>query len=423
MMDVSSKKQIPYQVVELVRLVNLSLKERFDRIAVLGEIDGFKAYSSGHWYFSLKDAEACISVVVWRTRAAKMGFLPKDGMKVRAVGSVSVYESQGKFQLYAEELVVDGDGEAQRKLEELKQRLSAEGLFAADRKRALPRFPTRVGIVTSLDGAVLRDIMHVASRRGRVHFMVHPCLVQGENAPAQMCVALQRLEGLVDVIILARGGGSSVDLSAFNSEMLARAIFQCHVPVVSAVGHEVDVTIADFVADMRAPTPSAAAECVVPDFAALEADIYGLEQRVFQAGKRTIEDGRQTLHFDVQQAKSLLFRLADKKSQTLAKVVQRLTEFHPRTQLVRHRAYFEQMVAQLSGHRQRMLVDRRQAFLALVDKMHALSPLQVLGRGYAVAFHGAHRVLMQSDAVQEGDAISLRLHRGSLRCEVLEIVE
>lgn len=420
MLESEAKTQTWLQVTDLVRLVNSALRDRFGRVAVVGEIDGFKAYSSGHWYFSLKDAGSCLAAVMWRDRAKKVSFMPKDGMKVRAIGNVSIYETQGKIQFYVEELVLDGDGEAQRKLEELKRRLKAEGLFDEGRKRKLPRFPTRVGLVTSLDGAVLRDILHVASRRGRVQFVLHPCQVQGETAPGQMCIAIQRLQDQVELIIIARGGGASVDLSAFNDEQLARAIFTSRVPVVSAVGHEVDFTIADFVADLRAPTPSAAAECVVPDFAVLEQDVDSLMQRVILSGRRAIEQGKQSLSHPLQRAYVATLRLVERKKQALAAVIQRLTELHPRARLLAEQAMLRHTTLLLhTQHKQKLALARRH-FSALVAALDAMSPLRVLSRGYAVAFDERGHVVSQADHVSSGQTLMLRLHRGSVSCAVLQ---
>jgi len=277
-----------FTVSDLVRGVARTVEARFGMVWVEGEISNFSAPRSGHLYFTLKDAEAQLPSVMFRSSAERLKFAPHDGLVVRARGRCSIFEAQGKFQLYVDALEPAGLGALQLAFEQLKKKLAAEGLFDPKRKRPLPRWPRRIGIVTSPTGAAVRDVLRIAERRGRMRFLVSPCQVQGETAPFEIIRAIRRVERHVDLVIVARGGGSAEDLAAFNDEALARAIASCSVPVVSAIGHEVDFTIADFVADARAPTPSGAAELVVPNFGELEHRLTEVSKRLTRAGSRTL---------------------------------------------------------------------------------------------------------------------------------------
>lgn len=417
-LDFSVKAPVWSSVQALVQQANRSLENQFARVFVTGELDSVKPHGNGHLYFTLKDNKAALQGVMWRGQCNKMRFVPKNGMHVRVVGHLGLFEPQAKFQLYAEEITLDGEGELQRALEELKQKLSQEGLFAQERKRPLPLLPQRVGIATSLNGAVLHDIARVAKRRGHVRFLVAPCVVQGESAPAQICAALRQLESLVDVIIVARGGGSSTDLWAFNDEQVARTIAACRVPVVSAVGHEVDFTLADFVADVRAPTPSAAAECVVPDFAVLLLEQADLAQRLQYARRRLFETARQQLDAESSKIGHAFQRLLARQRQASADCVQRLTQQHPRVQVIRHRQALEHLQAQLHQAWCNHFAATKRSFAACAATLDALSPLQVLARGYAVVRTAQGHILTQAQSVQPGETVSIRLRQGQLHCQV-----
>ena len=262
-----------FTVGEITRNIRFTLEDKFSSVWVEGEISNFIHHGSGHMYFSLKDAEAGLQAVMFRQENARMRFKPENGMRVVCRGRVSVYPARGQYQLVCEAMEPKGVGDLQIAFEQLKKKLAAEGLFDEGRKRPVPHLPRCVGIVTSLTGAVIRDMLHVTARRfPGAHFLIAPAKVQGEGAKEEIVQALRDLDasGLVDVIVLARGGGSLEDLWAFNEEIVARAIAASGTPVVSAIGHEVDYTIADFVADLRAPTPSAAAEVLFPEKAELE---------------------------------------------------------------------------------------------------------------------------------------------------------
>jgi len=280
-------------VSELTARLREALEERFPAVWVEGEISNYRLYGSGHAYFTLKDADAQLRAVLFRNRMRRIRFEPTDGLHVMAFGSIEVYPQRGEYQLVVELLEPKGLGALQLAFEQLKARLQAEGLFDPARKRELPRFPRKIGIVTSPSGAAIRDMLRVIGRRfGELHIVIAPCRVQGEGAAAEIAQGLRELNGLgdVDVIIVGRGGGSLEDLWAFNEEVVARAIAASKVPVVSAVGHEVDFTIADFVADLRAPTPSAAAELVVREKQAVVDALVQLRARLERVAARPLRD-------------------------------------------------------------------------------------------------------------------------------------
>lgn len=417
-LDFSFREPTWCSVQDLVGQAQKMLERQFPQVFVSGELDSVKLHSNGHVYFTLKDDKAALPAVMWRSQMNKLSFAPQNGLHVRVTGRLGLYEPQAKFQLYVDQMTLDGHGEMQRALEELKRRLQEEGLFAAERKRPLPLLPRRVGIATSLDGAVLRDIARVAKRRGRVSFLVSPCIVQGETAHIHICEAIRKLEPWVDVIIVARGGGSSTDLWAFNHEQVVRTIAACKVPVVSAVGHEVDFTLADFAADVRAPTPSAAAERVVPDFTVLEREQTDLAVRLQRARQRLFETARQRLDVEQTRLSHATYRLLAQHRQTMAAWSQQLTKQHPRAQLGRHHQALLQARATLQQAWHRLFAAQQQGFHSLVATLDALSPLHVMGRGYSVVYTAQGGILMDARTVKTGDSIHLRLHQGRLDCQI-----
>lgn len=434
-----------WSVSELVRTAARTLEARYGVVWVEGEVSNLSMPRSGHVYFTLKDQAAQLPAVMFKTDAARLKFRVEDGLKVRARGRLSIYDAQGKFQLYADALEPAGLGAQQLAFEQLKRKLAAEGLFDAARKRPLPGWPRVVGVATSATGAVIRDIWRVAERRGRVRVLLAPCQVQGEPAVPEIIAAIRRLERRpeMDVIVVARGGGSAEDLAAFNDERLARAIAACRVPVVSAVGHEVDFTIADLVADHRAPTPSAAAELVVPLFAEAQARRDELDARLLRAGRRVIAEARLKLDGGETRAAAALKQVIARRRRVLDELQRKLASLHPRARLSRDRALLDGARARLAP-RMRQLIDarrrtlddlrrrlearmrqaleaRRRAFAGHVGKLDALSPLSVLERGYALARTADGAVLTGIEAVQPGDPISVRLSRGELDCVIKSI--
>lgn len=387
--------------VVTVRALTLYLKrlieadEKLGAVWVRGELSNWKVHTSGHCYFTLKDDVAQIRCVLFRSQAARLRFRPEQGMRVICGGAVNVYERDGTYQLYVDEMEPDGVGALHLAFAQLKERLAAEGLFSPERKRPLPALPRKVGLVTSPTGAAVRDMITVARRRfPNIHLILAPALVQGPGAPASLIGALDRLSGVpgVDVIILGRGGGSLEELWAFNDEGLARAIAACPVPVVAAVGHETDFTIADFVADLRAPTPSAAAELVVPAKAELRSLLAQMEVRLVLGLRGWVRRKRERL--ESLSSRAVLRRPLER----VRRERQRVDEFARRLELA--------MAARLRQHR------------AVIGKvaahLDALSPLGVLRRGYAIALDARERVLRDAAHVRPGDRIRVVLHRGRL---------
>ena len=421
-----------FTVSDLVHAAARTIEGRFGMVSVEGEISNFSAPRSGHLYFTLKDAEAQLPSVMFRSQAERLKFQPHDGLVVRARGRCSIFEGQGKFQLYVDGLEPAGLGALQLAFEQLKKKLAAEGLFDPARKRPLPKWPRRIGIVTSPTGAAVRDILRIAERRGRARFLVSPCQVQGELAPFEIIRAIRRVERHVDLVIVARGGGSAEDLAAFNDEALARAIASCKVPVVSAVGHEVDFTIADFVADARAPTPSGAAELVVPNFAELE-------HRLSEAGKRLMRAGTRVVAEVARAAQGLRNQLA-RRRRALEGDQRRLAALHPRARLSRDRAALDELSRRILQHpplrleRARGEIDRlekrlgsrvqqrvaacRRDFNVAVGKLDAMSPLAVLQRGYSLTRTPDGAVVTDARQIQPGDRVDVKLSRGELDCVV-----
>lgn len=420
------------------------VEERFPAVWVEGEISNFRLYSSGHAYFTLKDEGAQLRAALFRARARRLRFEPADGQHVLAFGSVEVYAPRGEYQLVVELLEPRGLGALQLAFEQLKARLEAEGLFDPARKRPLPAFPRAIGVVTSPDGAAIRDILRVLGRRfAGVRVVLAPARVQGEGSAAEIVQGLRDLEafGGVDVVIVGRGGGSLEDLWAFNEEIVARAIAACAIPVVSAVGHEVDYTIADFVADLRAPTPSAAAELVVREKAAVVdalRDLRGRLERAARArverprerldalvGRRVLTEPARPLH-DLERRVDELRRRAvaaagavsGRARHRLALAGARLRAAGPvgRVQGGRHR--LEQARVRLHGHAARRLAAARQRFHAAAGRLDSLSPLAVLGRGYSLARTPAGAVVRSARQVAAGDPLEVLLHHGSLDCRV-----
>lgn len=397
------------QYVLSITEINRYIKEIISRDLVLsnlwvrGEISNYKNHYSGHMYFTVKDEFSTLKCVMFKSNNSQLGFTPENGMKVLIRGYLSVFERDGQYQLYAQEMQPDGLGNLHLAYEQLKLKLQMEGLFDEKYKKPIPFLPKCIGVVTSSSGAVIRDIIHVLSRRfGNVELKIYPVAVQGEGACHQIAKAIKRLNDLgnVDVIIVARGGGSLEELWAFNEEVVARSIFDSKIPVVSAVGHETDFTIADFVADLRAPTPSAAAELVVPEKASLENRLSGLSIRLSSAMERKLEATRSELE---QLKNSPAFR------QPYARI------YEGRMQIdVLHRYMLKGLQLTLEKSKAR--------FAVTAGKLDTLSPLTVLARGYSVSRSlKSNEVIASVTDVNVGDEVEIALQDGALKCQVTEI--
>ncbi len=415
------------------------------RLTVEGEVIGFKgANAAGHHYFTLKDegGDATISCVMWKSDAQRWGGeLVANGARVRIKAQADVFVPRGALQLQVLKVVSAGAGNLLQRREELKKKLASEGLFAAERKRKLPEDPRTIGVVTSASGAAFHDIVTVARRRGAVRILLSPCAVQGDDAPRQILAALIRLQKVreVDVIILGRGGGSAEDLAAFDDESLARAIVACPKPVVAAVGHEIDWSIACLAADVRAATPSQAAELVVADTAGRKARLNEGLRRLSLAMRARLREDESALARNYaalraperaiahrhQKLDDLRGRMADAVRGKLQQGARRRDELarrlegrHPRTVLARARAAIAPAEVRLRAAMQRRIASGKSTFSTLASHLQAISPLAVLGRGYAIALQGG-RALRNADEVAEGSSIDVRLHRGALQATVI----
>lgn len=389
----------PITVSELTKRISSALADPvFQNLAVEGEISNFVHHTSGHMYFSLKDAHSRIKAVMFRSRNRLLAFVPKNGDTVIAFGSLGVYEPNGEYQLYVEMLFAQGVGDLHLAFEQLKAKLEQEGLFDSARKKPLPALPRKIGVITSPTGAALRDIIRVLTRRyPGVQVLVFPALVQGEGAPESLIKALQLAQTSdCDVLIMGRGGGSFEELNAFNDEQLARAIARSNIPVVSAVGHETDFTIADFVADLRAPTPSAAAELVVPLQEELQRAVAALERRLAGALERKISAERRFLR-----------RLTS--SAALQRPDYRVNQLRQR---------LDDLLTGLTLHSTHKLALHRSRLGSAAARLETLSPLNTLGRGYAICSDEQGRVLRSADQVDPGDTVNVTLYRGRLLCRV-----
>jgi len=436
-----------FTVSELNAMARESLEEVFPSVWVEGEISNLRRYPSGHTYFTLKDAWAQISAVLFRGSAASLPFRPEDGLKVLARGRVSLYEARGAFQIVVDTLEPAGLGALQLAFEQLKARLLEEGLFDPERRRPLPALPRRIGVVASLQGAALRDILKVLARRfANLEVVIAPSRVQGEGASLEIVDAIRMLNRLggVDVLILARGGGSIEDLWAFNEERVARAIVASAIPVVSAVGHEVDTTIADLVADLRAPTPSAAAEMVVRSKTEMAERIGSLAGRLGSAARLRLAAERAALEetgagraLDAlrDRIRERALRVDDLTLRLGTRMERRAREARHRLDLLKERMTPERLAERVRLRRaraeglERLLRASMTARLqragdqgsAYAERLQALSPLAVLARGYAICRRADGAILKDAAEVRAGDAVHVRLHRGSLGCAVTEV--
>ncbi|MFB3814320.1 MAG: exodeoxyribonuclease VII large subunit [Terriglobales bacterium] len=435
-----------WTVAELVSDVRTRVEREYTDIFVEGEISNFRPADSGHLYFTLKDGGAQIRVVMFRSQARILRFKPENGMQIIARGRVTVYETRGELQLSAEYLEPRGAGALQIAFEQLKNKLGAEGLFDAARKKPLPSLPRAIGIVTSPRGAAIQDILNILRRRHEsVNVLIYPAQVQGEAAPAEVSAGVRYFNRArsVDVIIVARGGGSLEDLAAFNDEALARTIAASNLPVISAVGHETDFTICDFVADLRAPTPSAAAELVVRSKHDFEEHLASLRQRLSRAARYQLLRARQSLtqlaqhgafarmreliNRRQQRVDDLVYRLAHAERQALGRFRQqldaatmRLRHQDPRRQLAEVRRDLQAHTEKLAAAMNAVLLRRRGELGRLTSSLNALSPLNVLERGYALVFDSTGKLVKDAAQVNAGDEIRARLSRGEIRAKVTE---
>jgi len=416
-----------YTVSEITRLVKLEVENAFPILWVEGEISNFRSYPSGHIYFTLKDEQCQLQAVMWRSHVRMLKFDLKDGLKVVCRGKVSVYEARGQYQLMVDLIEPKGKGALQLAFEQLKEKLRAEGLFDPKRKKPLPLLPKKVGIVTSPRGAAIIDILRTLERRfARLHILIYPAKVQGEGAADEIVEGIDYLgrQPDIDVLIVARGGGSIEDLWAFNEEKVARAIFRSPIPVISAVGHEVDYTIADFVADIRASTPSVAAEIVIKEEQTLVDRIDGLHRRLTQNVLYSLQ-GRKQLVSDLSHHRIFQnFRI------TLYNLEQRVDELEQRArdvfrrkkmQLAENRASVTLFEEKIASTVRRLLQSLTARWDTLSLGLHNLSPLNVLKKGYTICWEDDLRLIRRVEEVDPDKEITVSFYKGAFTCRVKEI--
>ena len=390
-----------YSVSQLNSYVKgvLDRDENLAHIFVTGEISNFKAHYSGHLYMTVKDETASIKAVMFAGNATKLRFKPENGMKILAFGTVSLFPRDGSFQLYINDMQPDGVGALNIAFEQLKKKLEAEGLFRQEYKKPLPKFPQKIGVVTSSTGAAVQDIINVLKRRYPVaEVVLRPCQVQGEGAAEDIAKAIfefNKLKG-ADVLIVGRGGGSIEDLWAFNEEIVARAVFASEIPIISAVGHETDYTICDFVADLRAPTPSAAAECAVPDIFELKSNIVSLKQHIFTLTRNSVNMERSKIS---SLEKSLALR-------------------DPVTNINEQRKELVYLTEKLTSLTNSVLDSNKSKIPSLAGKLDALSPLNVISRGYALVEKDNKPVTKVKD-LKKDDVISIKLSDGQVKANII----
>jgi exodeoxyribonuclease VII large subunit len=431
------------------------IKKKFDvdphlqDIWIKGELSNVKIHSRGHMYFTVKDEHAKIQAVMFAGFNRSLNFTPEDGMKVLLRGEVTVYEPSGNYQIYVKEMQPDGIGNLYLAFEELKRKLEAEGLFAAEIKKPIPKYPKFVGVITSPTGAAIRDIITTIKRRYPVATVILiPALVQGIHAAPSIAKAIKTANelGYIDVLIVGRGGGSIEELWAFNEEIVAREIFRSQVPIISAVGHETDYTIADFVADLRAPTPTGAAELAVPHLTELLEKVTDKQTRLLRSMKTKLTNEKDRLN---QIKKSYAFKypknLYVQKEQELDKMMERLEKQgkfvierkreqwknlsellkrnHPLKQYQKAEERFKTIVKSLEKEMNQRLKEKQMAFQSIISKLDALSPLKIMERGYGLVYNQSQQLVKSVEQVQPGEFVTVNLKDGHLDCQIWGIEE
>lgn len=439
-------------IAELTRFIKKKLEGEplLQNVWVRGEISNFTHHSRGHMYFTMKDANSRVKCVMFASHNRKLAFLPREGTRVLACGQISVYERDGQYQFYVNEMQPDGIGNLYLAFEELKKKLEREGLFAVERKRPIPRFPKTVGVITSPTGAAVRDIMITLKRRyPGASILLYPVLVQGEQAAPSIVKALEVMNARseADVLIVGRGGGSLEELWAFNEEMVARSIYTSAIPVISAVGHETDFTIADFVADVRAATPTAAAELAVPHMLELKQQLVSLQQRMQQglfgllrAGKeahrrlrassvllqpqRMLQQPSERLDRLTEQLAHRMQSRSDKARETLLRKSHRLGLLHPAEEIKHLKQNRASLHKQLHAAMNSIIKTKQQVYLSSLRQLDALSPLKVMQRGYSLVYdEQENRIVKSLRDVEIGDVVKIKLTDGQMGCHVWSMEE
>jgi len=413
-----------FTVTELTRSIRGTLETKFAAVWVQGEISNYKQHASGHQYFTLKDQRAQISCVIWRDTMLSQRQRLADGAQVQVYGTVTVFEARGQYQLNVQILQPRGVGLLQAKFEALKRKLEAEGLFSPERKRPMPKFPRRIGIITSPSGAAIRDMLNVLSRRAPwLHVLINPVRVQGAGAAQEIAVAIREFAvpsevfAPVDVVVVTRGGGSIEDLWEFNEEIVARAIFNSAVPIVSAVGHEIDFTICDFVADLRAPTPSAAAELIVPDIIDLQRQIDCCTRALARQLLNRVRDAQQRLDHAREMLQRCLAHKIDSYKRGLIHIAHTLEARNPARELMMRRNRFADLNRRLVACPGRLLENARHRFDRMEGILRVLGPDATLRRGYSITTTERGKIIRTIAAVRPKMKIRTRVSDGEFGSE------
>jgi len=433
-----------YTVSEITGIIKTALRSLTD-IWIEGEISNLSRPTSGHIYFTLKDRLSQIRAVIFRADLRYMRYVPKNGDKVFLHGRIDVYTRGGYHQIICDTIEPAGLGALQAALEQLKQQLAAEGLFEASHKKPIPAIPQRIGVVTSATGAAVRDIINIITRRfPHVYLLVYPVLVQGEGSADEIARAIDDMNeiGGFDVIIVGRGGGSIEDLWSFNEEVVARSIYASEIPVISAVGHEIDYTISDLVADRRAPTPSAAAELIVPDKTEITRRLSDLNRRINENIQRKLQAANERLancqrqlspemrlddiHQKQQTVDSLnlqmqrtFARMMERRQNNLDKSTDKLRHLSPLAQIVELQQHLKSLNQQCVNQMQYLMRKKDSDFKAFAAKLDALSPLAILARGYSICYDQSQKIIKDARQVESGDQIQVKLADGKLTCDVV----
>jgi exodeoxyribonuclease VII large subunit len=414
-----------FTVFDLTRSIRSTLETKFGAVWVQGEISNYKLYPSGHQYFTLKDQRAQIGCVIWRDTMAPLRQPLADGAQVQVYGTVTVFEARGQYQLNVQILQPRGMGLLQAKFEALKRKLEAEGLFAAERKRSLPKFPRRIGIITSPSGAAIRDMLNVLRRRAPwLQILINPVRVQGSGAAQEIAVAIRELAtsndafAPVDLVVVTRGGGSIEDLWEFNEEIVARAMFHSAVPIVSAVGHEIDFTICDFVADLRAPTPSAAAELIVPDITDLQRQVDGCTRALARQLLNRVREAQQRLDHARETLQRCLAHRIDSYKRSLLHIAAALQARSPARELMIRRNRFADLHRRLIACPGHLMENAKHRFQRIEGILRVLGPDATLRRGYSITANERGKIIRTIAAVRPKMKIRTRVSDGEFGSEI-----
>ncbi|MFH1640528.1 MAG: exodeoxyribonuclease VII large subunit [Candidatus Omnitrophota bacterium] len=421
-----------YRVCEITKDIKLILENTFGEVWVEGEISNFRPASSGHFYFSLKDEQAVLAAAMFSRSNRDLKFKLEDGLKVICFGKIDVYPPRGQYQLIVDKIEPKGIGSLQLALEQLKEKLEKEGLFAPEHKKPIPYLPSRIGVVTSLSGAAIRDILKVLDRRfSDVHIIINPAQVQGDKAKEEISEAIKDLNRLnerltsqehIEVMIVGRGGGSIEELWAFNEEVVARAIYNSRIPVISAVGHERDWTIADLVSDLRAPTPSAAAELVIPRKEELRSKTHDLTQGLNRSFLDIVSNQKDATEDLLHRLVLGIENILKLSTNELESARRKISLLNPAILIRQHKERIIDLARQSCIRLQHFLELRHAVFNTAAEKLDSLSPLNILSRGYSIAFKMPENTIVKdAKFVKIGDAVKIKLHKGEILSQVTEV--